>query len=232
MQNNGYCHLDVPVIFTTAGGTTMFTNADTLILDKNCIFTNTDFINQVFNNLAGAYLYSDVAFKVKGMGYSFLDYKGKAILGPNSSFTGEALSSTVPVISNTDTLFMQGPVKMTKLYAYGLYNSGYTAHSSTFRISNCNRGLMNDGGTMVNTGSMQFDSIATDGMAFQGAQSFTNTADGTISIRYCIQNGINNMAGNFTNEGAITIGALDSIGQSGIANSGIFTNKNQLPFLR
>jgi hypothetical protein len=130
------------------------------------------------------------------------------------------------VISNTDTLYLQGEIKMTKFFGYALGNTGFVEQSGSFVSTFTQKGILNNGGTFVNSGTLQLDSIAENALLLQGAQSFTNTSTGALSLRYNIGDGIRNEAGIMLNEGLITIGQQDSMGRSGIFNNANFWNKN------
>ncbi|MFN0013004.1 MAG: PKD-like domain-containing protein, partial [Saprospiraceae bacterium] len=225
MGNNDYAEINVP--FTTpATIAKYFYNSDTLILGDQCIFPPKTFINQVFENAAGAYLYSDAEFNFTNMD-NFLDNKGKAVLGPSSKYVGSNLSSSNVISnSNTGTLYLQGEIKITKFGGNAINNTGYVEQSGSFISTNTDKGILNNGGTFVNSGSLQLDSISQNALLLQGAQSFTNTSTGTLSLKYNFGDGIRNEAGIMLNEGMITIGQQDTMGRSGIFNNANFTNKN------
>ena len=223
MGNNGYAELNIPFNVTVVVAK-YFYNSDTLILGDQCVFPHRIGINQVFENAAGAYLYSDAEFSFQKMD-NFITNNGKAILGPSSKYVGHNLSFT-NVISNTDSLFLQGTIEISRFNGYGIQNTGYTENSGSFFSNYTGKGILNNGGTFVNSGSLRLDSIAADGLLLQGAQMFTNTSTGTISTSVVMANSIKNEAGSFLNEGEIEIGVRDSMGNTGIYNQAQFTNKN------
>ncbi|MEQ1743798.1 MAG: hypothetical protein ABMA02_00090 [Saprospiraceae bacterium] len=223
MGNNGYAEMNIPFYIDVVVAN-YFYNSDTLILGDQCIFPHRTGINRVFENTAGAYLYSDAEFSFQSMN-NFLDNKGKAILGPSSTYLGRNLSIT-NVIANTDSLFLQGTIEISRFYGYGIQNTGYTENSGSFFSNYTGNGILNDGGTFVNSGSLRLDSISNSGLLLQGAQTFTNTSSGTISTSVVMSNSIKNEAGSFLNEGEIELGVRDSMGNTGIYNQAQFTNKN------
>ncbi|MDX2136443.1 MAG: T9SS type A sorting domain-containing protein [Saprospiraceae bacterium] len=235
LENNGYCRIDVP--FTLFNGATtinpfMFLNTDSLILGDKCTFPPVSSGILIYDNKPGAYLYSDIAFDFvsnNGFGFpEFLRNRGKAILGPQSGLLAKGLGSANPIISNTDTLILQGDIEIRNFNAYAIGNTGYLEHSGTFRSANTGKVIQNNGGVFINSGRIQIDSVANHALLLEGTQTFTNTASGFISADFIIGNGIKNTGGSFINEGLVDIGLKDTIGLSGIENAGTFTNKNRI----
>jgi len=223
LNNNSYAELNIPFSFS-GNVANYFYNTDTLILGDQCIFPFKTNVSQVFGNAAGAYLYSDAEFEFREMG-TFLSNNGKAILGPSSKYVGSNLASS-NVIYNTDTLYLQGEIQITKFGGHAIGNTGYVHHSGSLTSTNTYRGILNNGGTFVNSGSLQLDSITNNALLLQGAQTFTNTPSGSISMTYVYGDGIRNEAGSLLNEGEIHIGTKDTMGLSGIFNQAMFTNTN------
>jgi len=228
LENNGYCHIDLPIILLNPGFVNpfLFLNTDSLILGNKCTFPKFNNGTTLFDNKPGAYLYSDIAFTFGFFGNQFLRNEGKAVLGPQSGLLVNNIGSSNPIISNTDTLILQGNIEIRNFNPYCIGNTGYLEHTGTFRCANSNKAIHNNGGVFVNSGSIQIDSVFNNALLLQGDQTFTNTASGTISAEFIFGNGIKNEAGSFVNEGLIDIGLTDTIGLSGIENAGTFTNKN------
>ncbi len=227
LENSGYCELNVPASFTSMPR--LFFNTDTLILNAACTVTNSNGFDQVFRNGSGAYLFSDAQFNVNSMGFQYLENYGKAILGAQSSFTGTFLSSSAPVIQNTDSLYMNGNVNIRAFSALGISNSGYINHSGIYYSHNTSRGIQSTGGTFINSGSMEIDSVFQNAIDLNGDLNFENSDSGSISINYTLNNGIHvSSASSFLNEGIIEIGLTDSLGMSAINNAGSFVNRNTI----
>ncbi|MBL7794932.1 MAG: hypothetical protein JNJ90_00370, partial [Saprospiraceae bacterium] len=151
LTNNGYFHLNVPITITGFTGASLFYNTDSLILGVLCNFTFSS-TNYIFINDPGAYLYSDAQFTFENIGFSVLENKGKAVMGPSSVLRGKRLPSST-VISNTDSLFLQGTIEISRFAAYGIKNTGYTENSGSFFSNYTEKGILNNGGTFVNSGS-------------------------------------------------------------------------------
>ncbi len=230
LENNGYCHINVPFILLNPGSVNpfLFLNTDSLILGDKCTFPTFTNGTTVFDNKPGAYLYSDIAFDFDFFGDQFLRNEGKAVLGPQSVLLVNNIGGSNPIISNTDTLILQGNIEIRRFNPYSIGNTGYLEHTGTFRCANSDKAIQNNGGIFVNSGSIQIDSVFNHALLLEGDQTFTNTASGTISASFIFGNGIKNEAGSFINEGLVDIGLTDTIGLSGIENSGTFTNKNRI----
>lgn len=222
LDNSGFSHLDIP--FNFYAFSRYFENSDSLILGSACALNGFS-VQRIFLNQPGAYLYSDAQFQLLGMS-NFLENYGKAILGPQSEFTGRGLSAGIPVLLNTDTLIMEGKIDMSLFAAYALENRKYVRHSGNFHAFFSDKGVYNNGGAFENFGIMQIDSVRNEPLLTSGAQSFINKPSGKLHFFYSIANGIKNGGGTFTNEGLIEIGKRDSIGLSGIANQANFINNN------
>lgn len=222
--NSGYCELNVPMSFSGMPG--LFENSDTLILNAACAVTTNSGFDQVFFNAADAYLFSDAQFNITSMGSPFLNNLGKAVLGINSSFQGTSLSTSSPVISNTDTLIMRGNIDIRSFNAWAISNSGHIDHSGNFHAHNITRGIHSNGGVIQNSGSIEIDSVSQNVLHLEGNHTFENRVGGSLTLNYFFQSGIiNGEASSFLNEGVMNLALSDTVGQSVIINHGAFTNR-------
>ncbi|TVR84689.1 MAG: hypothetical protein EA409_00485, partial [Saprospirales bacterium] len=218
VNNQSYMEIDVP-ISQVSSMSTIFQNSDTLILGAKVVFSPITWINRIFENSAGAYLYSDAQLSVQHFD-RYLNNSGKAVLGPSSSFTGEHLSV---VVSNSDTLINMGHLEARQFFGPMISTSGYLHNSGTINSSFHGQSIESLGGHITNAGLMHFDSIGSYGMSLSANHSFLNTEDGVIEMNYTMNSSLNNHSGVFENRGSITIARQDT-SSTGISNLADFYN--------
>jgi Secretion system C-terminal sorting domain len=112
---------------------------------------------------------------------------------------------------------------------YGIYNAATFNNNTGGTINidrSANRGLRNFSGTFINQAAITIGAIASvgsDGITNQA--TFNNNTGGAINIDNTANTGLHNFSGGiFTNQAAITIGAIASVGSYGIYNQATFNN--------
>ncbi|MBC7773943.1 MAG: T9SS type A sorting domain-containing protein [Phycisphaerae bacterium] len=117
--------------------------------------------------------------------------------------------------------------------ASGIQNSAnFTNELGSININRtAGPGIYNfNSGAFINKAIITMGTIAGTNIAIHGIDNhaaFTNETTGSINIDRTIIDGVNNLAGTFTNKASVKIGATASIGVNGISNHGInFTNES------
>lgn len=220
IKNEKYMSINVPVTFgsygTTASGA--FENSDTLIVGAAMAraWFNTDF----FIKNSG-YMTIDGAHNVNQVG-NVIENSGKLILPSTFSITAVYIGS--PII-NSGTIQNDASLVFSNFGSPLLNNTGTFYNNGRVEGGRHQIGINNNGGTIVNAGVIEIDTVGGKGVDQFGLNpSFTNTSTGKILLDMISTDGVGVSTGTFTNNGEILIAQTDSLAFNGINNAATFIN--------
>ncbi|MCB0674460.1 MAG: hypothetical protein KDC59_21135, partial [Saprospiraceae bacterium] len=226
IYNTGYLWIDCAV---TYGGfyKPLLENLDTAILGSQASFTPISYYNVTDLIINSGYLESGADWTVSPSDGYVLNNSGHAWFTSTSSFWGQKLSSTVPILNNTGQLENDGQFQFREFESQVINNTATFINRGLVQASNfstAHQGIINSD-SLINQGTIKLDTITTNGLFNQG--TFINDTTGHYYADYIGQNGIQNELDAYVkNNGEIQVGGTLGIGNYAISNHGVVDNCN------
>ncbi|MCB0656321.1 MAG: S-layer family protein, partial [Saprospiraceae bacterium] len=226
INNAGYLQVDCDFIY---GGFASYVlnNSDTAIIGPMASFTPSPSYNisRAINN--SGYFENGGDWILPPNGYTIVDNSGHAWFTSSSSFTGSHLAYIYPILNNNGLFENDGQFIFRQFDAPLVNNSSLFINRGRLNSSffaNTYQGMVNSD-TLINQGTLDLDTINTNGLFNQGV--FINDTTGRYVADYIGQNGIQNeIGGVIKNHGEITIGGTLGVGNFAINNHGDVDNCN------